>query len=153
MDNKTEQKLHAKLENQQYGFTGKHSAVKICTWAKKSLRGEGVCYKESFYGIRSQLCCQMTPTIGYCQNKCIFCWREVDLTLGNDMKNLKEIDEPEEIIKNSIIQQRKLISGFGGNEKVDLYNGYVFLFKIFLWYSVKDVKNNSISTSLGLMKY
>ena len=108
-------KEKALLENQQYGLTGNHSAVKICTWTKKSLRDEAVCYKEKFYGIKSHKCCQMTPSLGICQNLCIFCWR--DQTIKGSFKHL---DEPEKIIENSVIQQRKLLSGFKGNSKVNL---------------------------------
>lgn len=116
--------LKEKLEKQQYGFTGEHSAVKICTWTKKSLRGEGVCYKEQFYGIKSHRCCQISPTVGFCQNNCIFCWRELDLSEGRGTVEISDtiqtIDNPDEIIENSIKQQRKLLTGFGGNDKVDM---------------------------------
>ena len=39
------------LKKQHYEIAGKneHSAVQICRWTKKSLRDEGVCYKEKFY--------------------------------------------------------------------------------------------------------
>jgi tRNA wybutosine-synthesizing protein 1 len=106
------------LKKQHYGFTGEHSAVKICEWTKKSIRNEGYCYKQAFYGIRSHLCCQISPSVGFCQNRCIFCWREIDLTVGNEMDNY--VDEPNDIIDNSILMQRKQISGFGGTKKADL---------------------------------
>jgi tRNA wybutosine-synthesizing protein 1 len=106
------------LEKQQYGFSGKHSAVKICTWTKKSIRDEGICYKEKFYGIRCHLCCQMTPSVGYCQNRCIFCWREMEHTIGTSMD--EPFDDPKEIIDNCILKQRKLLSGFGGTKKTNL---------------------------------
>lgn len=105
------------LEKQQYGFAGEHSAVKICTWTKKSLRDEGVCYKEKFYGIRCHRCCQMTPSIGFCQNRCIICWRPVEHTIGKEMQS--GVDKPEDIIPKTVEQQRKLLSGFGGNKKVN----------------------------------
>ncbi len=111
-----ERQLRKLLEKQQYDFAGRHTAVKICTWTKKSLKDEGVCYKQKFYGINSHRCVQMSPTVGYCTNKCIFCWREMDLTLGHGMT---EIDDPGEIIDNCIKSQRKLLSGFGGNQKVN----------------------------------
>ncbi len=111
-------KLRKLLEKQQYGFVGKHSAVKICTWAKKSLRDEGTCYKEKFYGIKSHKCCQITPSIGFCQNQCIICWRPVEHTVGSKMKS--KVDEPKKIFEESIKQQKKLLSGFGGNEKVNM---------------------------------
>ena len=118
------EELKKKLVKQQYGFTGEHSAVKICNWTKRSLKNDGVCYKERFYGISSHLCCQITPTIGFCQSKCVFCWRDMDLSEGmetiKESKTIKKLDEPEDIIRNSIEQQRKLLTGFGGNDKVDM---------------------------------
>jgi len=71
------------LKKQHYEIAGKneHSAVQICRWTKKSLRDEGVCYKEKFYGIKSHLCCQMTPSL-YCPNKCVHCWRAIEYTTG-----------------------------------------------------------------------
>ncbi len=109
--------LFKALLKQQYGFAGKHSAVKICEWTKKSLLDEDTCYKQKFYGIRSHLCCQMTPTVGFCSNKCVFCWRPHEFNQGYEMNF--EVDDPDTIIKKSIEQQRKLISGFGGNPKVN----------------------------------
>jgi len=110
-------KLKKILENQQYGLVGNHSACKICHWTKKSLIDEGTCYKETFYNIRAHQCCQMTPSL-LCCNSCIFCWR--NLLPGTTSKdfNLKA-DEPKEIIEGCIKQQRKLISGFGGNKKIN----------------------------------
>ncbi len=97
------------LKKQHYEIVGKHSAVQVCRWTKKSLRNEGVCYKEKFYGIRSHLCCQMTPAVMWCDNKCLHCWRAIELTLGNE---LKETDSPKKIIEGCIKAQRKLLMGF-----------------------------------------
>ena len=102
---------------QHYALAGRHSAVKICEWTKKSLLNENFCYKQKFYGIRSHLCCQMTPTLGFCSNKCVFCWRPHEYNQGYEM-NFK-VDEPDAIIDKSIEAQRRLLSGFGGNPNVD----------------------------------
>jgi len=107
------------LQNQQYGFAGNHSAVKVCTWTKKSLRDEDFCYKQKFYGIKSHLCCQMSPSVNFCQNSCIFCWRPIEHTEGVKIKGIKKLDEPEKIIEDSIKAQKKQLSGFGGNEKIN----------------------------------
>ncbi len=116
--------LKARLVKQQYGFSGEHSAVKICNWTKRSLKDDGVCYKEKFYGISSHRCCQIAPTVGFCQNKCIFCWRDMDLNEGTGevkiSETIQKIDEPEHIIEESIKQHRKLLTGFGGNDKVNM---------------------------------
>ncbi len=62
------------LTKQGYTIIGSHSGVKICRWTKSALRGRGSCYKNSFYGIKSHLCMETTPSLS-CSNKCVFCWR------------------------------------------------------------------------------
>ncbi len=101
------------LKKQHYEIVGKneHSAVQICRWTKKSLRDEGVCYKEKFYGINSHLCCQMTPAVMWCPNKCVHCWRAIELTVGSELPK-ENIDSPSEIIDGCIKAQRKLLQGF-----------------------------------------
>ncbi|MFH1364975.1 MAG: 4-demethylwyosine synthase TYW1 [archaeon] len=98
------------MEKQGYRFVGDHAAVKICRWTKKAIRNEMVCYKEKFYGIKSHQCCQMSPWLG-CENKCIHCWRALELDF-NKIINKKEIKEPKEIIDGCIEAQRRLIGGF-----------------------------------------
>jgi tRNA wybutosine-synthesizing protein 1 len=105
------------LEKQQYRLIGNHSAVKICTWAKKSLLDKGVCYKQKFYGINSHRCCQVSVSVNYCDQDCLFCWRERHVEPFTDIA----IDEPKEIINNAVKFQRELLSGMGGNkEKINL---------------------------------
>ncbi|MEK6935168.1 MAG: 4-demethylwyosine synthase TYW1 [Nanoarchaeota archaeon] len=110
-------KIKKILEKQGYRVVGENSSVKICNWTKKSLINDGVCYKEQFYGIKSHRCCQISCTLFNCQNKCLHCWRNLDYTEDIDLKN---IDEPKEIIEGCINQQRKLLEGFKGNSKVNL---------------------------------
>lgn len=116
MNENMKEKLHALLRKQHYHIVGEHSGVKICEWTKKSLRDQGFCYKQQFYGIRSHLCAQTSVTVGFCQNMCVFCWREMEHTLGIDMN---KSDNPELIIKGIIEGQKKLLSGFGGYEGID----------------------------------
>lgn len=99
------------LEKQHYEIVGEHSAVKLCHWTKNSLKDEGVCYKEQFYGIKSHLCCQMTPAVMWCPNKCVHCWRAIELTLGDKLPE-EGIDLPSKIIDGCIKAQRKLMTGF-----------------------------------------
>lgn len=108
---------HKKILERQHNYiTGSHSAVKVCAWTKKSLKGEGACYKQQFYGIKSHRCCQMSPSVGYCSNKCIFCWRPMEYT---SIEKIREPDEPEEVIENSIYGQKVLLSGLGGYPHLD----------------------------------
>ena len=105
-----QEKIKQLMKKQGYRFVGDHSAVKICRWTKNSLRDEGVCYKEKFYGIKAHLCCQMTPWLG-CDNKCVHCWRAIELDF-NKIIDKKNIKKPKEIIDGCIEAQRKLIEGF-----------------------------------------
>jgi tRNA wybutosine-synthesizing protein 1 len=102
------------LERQQYEFIGNHSAVKVCTWTKKSLRDEGVCYKEKFYGIKSHRCCQMSVTVNFCDMDCVYCWRE------HYNEPFTSIDDPKELVDKAIKAQKKKVSGFGGLDKTNM---------------------------------
>lgn len=110
------QKLKELLKKQHYEFAGKHSAIKICEWTKKSLKDEDFCYKEKFYGIRSHLCCQMSPNVNVCSHSCLFCWRPTEYNLGT---KLKLTDKPKDIIDDCIKAQRKQLIGFWGNSKAN----------------------------------
>jgi len=114
----SKEKLRGILRKQHYGLVGEHSGVQVCRWTKSSIKDEGECYKQKFYGIKSHLCCQMSPTVGFCQNRCLHCWRAIELTIGNEMKE-NEIDPPKEIIDGCILAQKKLIEGFNGNPKTN----------------------------------
>jgi tRNA wybutosine-synthesizing protein 1 len=104
------------LAKQRYALVGRHSAVKPCLWLKKAVRGEGHCYKQQFYGIESHRCMQMTPAVGWCAHRCVFCWRNTDYTLGLQMGDW---DDPEKIIEESIAAHRQAVSGFKGLLGVD----------------------------------
>ena len=108
--------VRKKLEKQGYRLIGAHSAIKICRWTKKSLRGEGGCYKEKFYGIKSHRCCQLSCSLFNCQNQCLHCWRDLSYTFPRKVKNP---DSPKDIINGCILAQRKLLNGFKGYDKLD----------------------------------
>ncbi|KYK30461.1 MAG: wyosine biosynthesis protein TYW1 [Thermoplasmatales archaeon SG8-52-3] len=101
------------LEKQHYGIVGNHSGVKLCHWMRQSLLYSRECYKQTFYGIKSHRCLQMTPSINQCNHLCLFCWRHQ----GFNEKEFKEIDEPEYILDKSIEIQKKLITGFKGDKR------------------------------------
>ena len=107
------------LKKQHYALVGKSSSVQICRWAKRALLDEGFCYKQQFYGIKSHLCCQMSPATLFCQNKCMHCWRAIEFSLGDKMKK-EDVDEPKEIIDKCILAQRKMLTGFKGNKKINM---------------------------------
>ncbi|MFH1222460.1 MAG: 4-demethylwyosine synthase TYW1 [Candidatus Micrarchaeota archaeon] len=110
-----------KFISAQYKLAGKHSAVQICSWTKKALRGEGVCYKQKFYGIDCHRCCQMSPAFLWCQQSCVHCWRPAEWMKKSSFPS-SGLDSPEIIIEKSVQARNKLISGFGnpdvGNRKM-----------------------------------
>lgn len=107
--------FHKILKKQHYGVVGSHSAVKLCHWMRQSLLFNRECYKQTFYGIKSHRCLQMTPSINQCNHMCLFCWRHQGFT----EKEFKEVDEPKFILDGSIEAQRKLITGFKGDPRCD----------------------------------
>jgi len=126
------QEAKEKLEKQQYRIVGQHSAVKICGWTKNMLRGKGECYKYKFYGIKSNQCLQMTTSFS-CANRCLFCWRDYKAPVSKKWK--WKIDEPEEILKGCLEEQKKLLSGFKGFKDV----------KMNLWKESNEVKHCALS--------
>lgn len=104
----------ADLEKQGYRFVGRHSAIKVCEWCKKALRGQDVCYKGDFYGIKSWQCVQMTPCFQVCTHRCIFCWRDINFTAP---KWTGKADDPEFIIDECLKEHVIYLQGFGGNEE------------------------------------
>ena len=103
------------LKRQHYAIIGKHTGVKLCHWMKQSLLFGRECYKQTFYGINSHRCLQMTPAVTHCTQMCLFCWRFQNFT----EKELLDIDEPEYILEHAIEAQRKLITGFKGDPRCD----------------------------------
>jgi len=103
------------LKRQHYAIIGKHSGVKLCHWMKQSLLFGRECYKQTFYGINSHRCLQMTPAITHCTQMCLFCWRFQNFT----EKELHDVDDPGYILEQAILAQKKLITGFKGDPRCD----------------------------------
>ena len=105
-----------KYQNAGYKVVGnnKHSGIEVCRWTKSKLKDGKNCYKQ-WYGIDSSRCMQVTPTLDNCTFSCTFCWR----TFGPERnKSSAKWDSPKELLDLWLISQRKLLSGFGGNNKV-----------------------------------
>jgi len=108
--------LYQTLRKQQYHLAGSHSAVKKCSWLHKSLVYDRVCYKEKFFGISSHRCLQMSPSLFQCNLRCLHCWRVMPEDIGLLWNELsppeKGWDEPEKIYEESIVAQRRILSGY-----------------------------------------
>ena len=103
-----------RLTKQAYRIVGGHSAVKTCGWTKNMIRGQGGCYKLTFYGIMSNQCMQMTTSVS-CANRCSFCWRDYKSPVSKDWK--WDVDDPEMILEESKKAHHALLIGFKGNPK------------------------------------
>ena len=111
------EELQKLLIKQHYHLVGRHSAVKVCEYLRRSLMNKCNCYKQQFYGIESHRCLQMTPAVSWCTEKCVYCWRPVEWTLNVQPETW---DEPDYIVEESIKGHRLLISGYGGlKERID----------------------------------
>jgi tRNA wybutosine-synthesizing protein 1 len=111
--------LLKKLLQQKYAIVGSHSAAKLCKWAGDSVCGRGECYKAKFYGIASHRCLQCTSNLLSCNHACVFCWRV--MPERDRYRKIKGLtwDEPGKIAGGLVAAQKKLVSGYGGNERAD----------------------------------
>jgi len=105
-----------RMYKQGYRFVGKHSAIKVCEWCKRSIKNEEFCYKQKFYGIHSNQCIQMSPAVFFCNFNCRHCWRSLNFTLpSNDFS----WDPPEKIFYGCIEEFKKYLNGFFGSKKAN----------------------------------
>jgi tRNA wybutosine-synthesizing protein 1 len=104
------------LKKQQYVVVGNHSGVKLCHWMRQSLLYNRECYKQTFYGIKSHRCLQMSTAVNQCNHMCLFCWRHQ----GFNEQEIEKIDDPKFILNESIKAQQKLITGFKGDKRCDI---------------------------------
>ncbi|MCG3218155.1 MAG: hypothetical protein KAR35_04085, partial [Candidatus Heimdallarchaeota archaeon] len=100
-----------KLFNQQYQIFGLNAAAKRCLWVHHALHGKGTCYKNTFYGIASHRCIQMTPNLISCPLSCLFCWRVLpeDLQMPSALKEGAKLtfDDPKDIFYGMHWAQRR----------------------------------------------
>ncbi len=106
------------LIKKHYRILGDHGAIEICTWTKRALKGDGVCYKQRFYGVDCHRCAQITPLVLWCDQNCVYCWRPMENMTVKDIKT-DEIDDPKKILDDVIPKRWNLLNGMKGNEKVD----------------------------------
>lgn len=104
------------LEKQGYRIVGKHSAIKVCLWCKRSITAKDVCYKNTFYGIQSHRCIQSSVSLLNCYHRCTFCWRCLEHTIAEDVKNP---DKPKEILDGMIEEHKLFLQGLGGSKETD----------------------------------
>ncbi|KAH3732740.1 S-adenosyl-L-methionine-dependent tRNA 4-demethylwyosine synthase [Pelomyxa schiedti] len=99
------------LTKEGYTVIGTHSAGKQCRWTKNALRGRGLCYKYTFYGIKSHQCMEFTPALA-CANKCIFCWRHHNNPVGTEW--IWKVDDPAMLVEQGIQAHRDMVKPLKG---------------------------------------
>ncbi len=104
-----------KLQKQKYHLIGTHSAVKKCLWVHNALTQQRFCYKCKFYGIESHRCIQFSPSVLWCWNACLHCWRVRPQDMGltySDLTRLPYVDDPEFLVDMAIVEHRRTVSGY-----------------------------------------
>ncbi len=121
LEKNTAATLSGALKKQKYHLVGAHSAVKRCKWLYESIVNDRHCYKQKFYGIESHRCIQMSPSLYYCTQQCLFCWRAQsgDLQVTWDEMKIPKTDEPQEIVDECFKAQEKILTGYKGNPKTN----------------------------------
>ena len=104
------------LEQQGYRLVGSHSAIKTCHYCSASIKGKSVCYKNTFYGIKSWQCIQATVTLDFCNLRCQWCWRDISYTFP---KNTAFNDDPKDIFEGFIREHEKAVIGYVGSKNAD----------------------------------
>eukprot|EP01083_Nonionella_stella_P022548 62360_1 len=104
-------RMRSSLVKQGYKVIGSHSGVKLCRWTKSMLRGRGGCYKNTFYGIKSYQCMEMTPSLA-CANKCVFCWRHHTNPVGKEWKWVT--DKPDFILNQAMQNHKQMVKAMKG---------------------------------------
>ena len=111
------EKKKKELEKQGYRIVGDHSAIKVCYWTKECIRGKDVCYKNTFYGINTHQCVQMSPVIQTCTHRCTWCWRDINHT-SKEWEG--SINKPDFIIDGCIKAHKQALIGFKGNNMANV---------------------------------
>ncbi len=121
MEENTAATLLSALKKQKYHLVGSHSAVKRCKWLYESIVNDRPCYKQKFYGIKSHRCIQMTPSLNYCTQQCLFCWRAQsgDLQVTWDEMRIPKMDSPETIVEGCFKAQERILTGYKGNPQAN----------------------------------
>jgi wyosine [tRNA(Phe)-imidazoG37] synthetase (radical SAM superfamily) len=112
IDNKITNKFVEAYTKTTYRIIGhnKHTAIKPCHWLEQKLmtgRENRNCYK-GFFGIQSHRCLQNTPSMPFCNQQCVFCWRDTELGNLSSEFSVKP-DDPSYLIDEMIRQHQDII--------------------------------------------
>ncbi|MHA1727100.1 MAG: radical SAM protein [Promethearchaeota archaeon] len=126
----------------------KHSSIKPCYWMGQKLltgRDNRNCYK-AYFGIKSELCIQNTPSYPFCNHQCVFCWRDVEGTI--DSKFTVKPDDPGYLAEEMIKHQKNLVKFHFSMEK-SLQNFHISKNIVELLWKKEKVKTRIVSGEKG----
>ncbi|MBY9019527.1 MAG: radical SAM protein [Candidatus Lokiarchaeota archaeon] len=155
IDNKITNAFIEAYSKSTYRIIGKnkHTAIKPCHWLEQKLmtgRNNRNCYKGIF-GIESHRCLQNSPAMPFCNQQCVFCWRDTELgNLSRDF--IVEPDEPKELVDEMIRHHQDIIRNHLPLRR-NLEN-YEIMADV-LYYMLKNSEDhsvNSLSKSLHISK-
>jgi len=155
IDNKITNAFVEAYSKSTYRIIGKnkHTAIKPCHWLEQKLmtgRNNRNCYKGVF-GIESHRCLQNTPALPFCNQQCVFCWRD------NELGNLSRVfvvkpDEPKELVDEMIRHHQDIIKN---HLPLRRYLENYEIMADMLYYMLKNNEDhsvNSLSKSLHVSK-
>jgi len=61
---------------------------------------------------------EFSPAGMYCENRCVYCWRPMEFYDAMNME-VKQVAEPEQILRKLMSERKKLIDGFYGDSRND----------------------------------
>ena len=155
IDNKITNEFVEAYSKTTYRIIGKnkHTAIKPCHWLEQKLmtgRNNRNCYKGIF-GVESHRCLQTTPAMPFCNQQCVFCWR--DNELGNLSRDfIVEPDEPKDLVDEMIRHHQDIIKN---HLPLRRYLENYEIMVDMLYYMLKNSEDhsvNSLSKSLHVSK-
>jgi wyosine [tRNA(Phe)-imidazoG37] synthetase (radical SAM superfamily) len=155
IDNKITNAFVEAYSKSIYRIVGKnkHTAIKPCHWLEQKLmtgRNNRNCYKGIF-GVESHRCLQNSPTMPFCNQQCVFCWRDTES--GNLSREfIVEPDEPKELVDEMIRHHQDIIRNHLPLRRY--LENYEIMADV-LYYMLKNSEDhslNSLSKSLHVSK-
>ena len=155
IDNKITNKFVEAYSKTTYRIIGKnkHTAIKPCHWLEQKLmtgRDNRNCYKGIF-GVQSHRCLQNTPSMPFCNQQCVFCWRDSELGNLNSEFSV-EADDPVDLVDEMIRHHQDIIKNHLPLRRyLENYDVMVDLLT-FMLKNNKSESLNSISKAIHISK-
>jgi len=156
VDNRITNKFVETYTKTTYRIIGesKHTAIKPCHWLEQRLmtgRDNRNCYKGVF-GVKSNRCIQLTPSLPFCNHQCVFCWRDIESgSLGSEFSI--EPDEPKDLIDEIFRHHQDIIQNHLPLRRyLDNYEIMIDILNYMLINRSESYSNDSLSKKIHVSK-